>query len=53
MSDTNIFLFLKFQNHDKVLQLMNKLLAQVVSHQPTPQSNKDRLRQIALGIAER
>ncbi|CAH1780372.1 unnamed protein product [Owenia fusiformis] len=40
-------------NHDKVLELLNKLLVQVLSQAPSPQSNKDRLNQMAISIAER
>ncbi|KAK2189808.1 hypothetical protein NP493_96g07020 [Ridgeia piscesae] len=41
------------KNHDKVLELLNKLLSQVVSQPSTPQSTRDRLKQLALAIAER
>ncbi|KAK2144899.1 hypothetical protein LSH36_721g01052 [Paralvinella palmiformis] len=41
------------QNTEKVLELMNKLLTQVLSQPPAPQSNKDRLKQLALAIAQR
>jgi len=41
------------KNPERVLELMNKLLTQVLSQPPAPQSNKDRLRQLALTIAQR
>ncbi|XP_053304486.1 nuclear pore complex protein Nup93 [Spea bombifrons] len=41
------------KNPDKVLELTNKLLSPVVSHANTPQSNRDRLKNMALSIAER
>ncbi|VDI38772.1 Hypothetical predicted protein, partial [Mytilus galloprovincialis] len=39
--------------HDKVLELLNKLLSQVVSQASSTQSSRDRLRSLAFGIAER
>ncbi|XP_063801480.1 nuclear pore complex protein Nup93 [Pseudophryne corroboree] len=41
------------KNPDKVLELTNKLLSPVVSQISTPQSNKERLKNMALSIAER
>ncbi|MBN3311040.1 NUP93 protein, partial [Amia calva] len=41
------------KNPDKVLELMNKLLSPVISQVSAPQSNKERLKNMALGIAER
>ncbi|XP_069496428.1 nuclear pore complex protein Nup93 isoform X1 [Ambystoma mexicanum] len=41
------------KNPDKVLELMNKLLSPVVSQISAPQSNKERLKNMALSIAER
>ncbi|CAH2324545.1 nuclear pore complex Nup93 isoform X1 [Pelobates cultripes] len=41
------------KNPDKVLELINKLLSPVVSQVSTPQSNKDRLKNMALSVAER
>lgn len=41
------------QNADKVLELMNKLLSPVVPQISAPQSNKERLKNMALSIAER
>ncbi|XP_043937349.1 nuclear pore complex protein Nup93 isoform X2 [Protopterus annectens] len=41
------------KNSDKVLELMNRLLCPVVSQVNAPQSNKERLRNMALSIAER
>lgn len=41
------------QNPDKVLELMNKLLSPVVPQVTAPQSNKERLKNMALSIAER
>ncbi|KAI5098151.1 nuclear pore complex protein Nup93 isoform X1 [Silurus meridionalis] len=41
------------KNPDKVLELMNKLLSPVIAQVSAPQSNKERLKNMALGIAER
>ncbi|XP_033899204.1 nuclear pore complex protein Nup93 isoform X1 [Acipenser ruthenus] len=41
------------KNPDKVMGLMNKLLSPVVSQVSAPQSNKERLKNMALAIAER
>uniref|UniRef100_A0A8C9G1V0 Nuclear pore complex protein Nup93 n=1 Tax=Pavo cristatus TaxID=9049 RepID=A0A8C9G1V0_PAVCR len=41
------------KNPDKVLELMNKLLSPVVPQISTPQSNKERLKNMAHSIAER
>uniref|UniRef100_A0A8C5Q147 Nuclear pore complex protein Nup93 n=1 Tax=Leptobrachium leishanense TaxID=445787 RepID=A0A8C5Q147_9ANUR len=41
------------KNPDKVLELVNKLLSPVVFQISTPQSNKDRLKNMALAVAER
>ncbi|ETE66056.1 Nuclear pore complex protein Nup93 [Ophiophagus hannah] len=41
------------KNADKVLELMNKLLSPVVSQISAPQSNKERLKNMAHAIAER
>ncbi|XP_058011213.1 nuclear pore complex protein Nup93 [Ahaetulla prasina] len=41
------------KNPDKVLELMNKLLSPVVSQVSAPQSNKERLKNMAHAIAER
>ncbi|XP_064640294.1 nuclear pore complex protein Nup93-like [Lineus longissimus] len=41
------------RNHEKVLELLNKLLTQVLSQAPTPQSARDRLKALAVAIAER
>ncbi|KAM8947376.1 nuclear pore complex protein Nup93 [Pelodytes ibericus] len=41
------------KNPDKVLELTNKLLSPVISQVSTPQSNKDRLKNMAFSIAER
>ncbi|XP_077371741.1 nuclear pore complex protein Nup93 isoform X2 [Festucalex cinctus] len=40
-------------NPDKVMELMNKLLSPVVAQVSTPQSDKERLRNTAVAIAER
>ena len=48
-----LLFILLFQDHGKVLELLNKLLTPVLSQAPAPQSTKDRLRQLAIGIAER
>lgn len=40
-------------NHDKVLELLNKLLTQVLAQPTTPQSNKYRYKQMAVSVAER
>lgn len=41
------------KNHEKTLEVLNKLLSQVVSTAPTPHSNRDRLKTLAFGVAER
>ncbi|MBW01841.1 Nuclear pore complex protein Nup93, partial [Eschrichtius robustus] len=41
------------KNADKVLELMNKLLSPVVPQISAPQSNKERLKNMALSVAER
>ncbi|XP_041125050.1 nuclear pore complex protein Nup93-like isoform X1 [Polyodon spathula] len=41
------------KNPDKVMGLMNKLLSPVVSQASAPQSNRERLKNMALAIAER
>lgn len=41
------------QNPDKVLELMNRLLSPVIAQVSAPQSNKERLKNTAVGIAER
>ncbi|OXB74091.1 UNVERIFIED_CONTAM: hypothetical protein H355_003154 [Colinus virginianus] len=41
------------KNPDKVLELMNKLLSPIVPQISTPQSNKERLKNMAHSIAER
>uniref|UniRef100_A0A3B3QGC9 Nuclear pore complex protein Nup93 n=1 Tax=Paramormyrops kingsleyae TaxID=1676925 RepID=A0A3B3QGC9_9TELE len=41
------------KNPDKVLELMNKLLSPVIAQVSAPQSNKERLKNMALAIADR
>ncbi|XP_078067157.1 nuclear pore complex protein Nup93 [Mustelus asterias] len=41
------------KNPDKVLELMNKLLSPVIPQISAPQSNKERLKNMALSVAER
>ncbi|XP_016320834.1 nuclear pore complex protein Nup93 isoform X1 [Sinocyclocheilus anshuiensis] len=41
------------RNADKVLELMNKLLSPVIAQVSEPQSNKERLKNMAMAIAER
>lgn len=41
------------KKHDKVLELLNKLLSQVVSQANSTQSSRDRLRSLAVSIASR
>uniref|UniRef100_A0A672PF67 Nuclear pore complex protein Nup93 n=1 Tax=Sinocyclocheilus grahami TaxID=75366 RepID=A0A672PF67_SINGR len=41
------------RNADKVLELMNKLLSPVIAQVSEPQSNKERLKNMAVAIAER
>ncbi|CAN2389518.1 nuclear pore complex assembly [Pristimantis euphronides] len=41
------------KNPDKVLELTNKLLGPIISQISSPQSNKERLKNMALSIAER
>lgn len=45
--------FASIQNPDKVLELMNRLLSPVVAQVSAPQSNKERLKNTAVAIAER
>uniref|UniRef100_A0AAQ4PPI7 Nuclear pore complex protein Nup93 n=1 Tax=Gasterosteus aculeatus aculeatus TaxID=481459 RepID=A0AAQ4PPI7_GASAC len=46
-------LFELAKNPDKVLELMNRLLSPVVAQVSAPQSNKERLKNTAVAIAER
>ncbi|XP_046568513.1 nuclear pore complex protein Nup93-like [Haliotis rubra] len=48
-----VMLFDLAKNHEKTLTLLNKLLSQVISQPGAPQSNRDRLKNMALGIAQR
>ena len=41
------------QNHGKVLELLNQLLSSVASAPPTPESQRCRLQQLAVTIADR
>ncbi|OWF34740.1 Nuclear pore complex protein Nup93 [Mizuhopecten yessoensis] len=41
------------KKQDKVLEILNKLISQVVSQSNSPQSSRDRLRNMAIGMAER
>lgn len=41
------------KNPDKVLELMNRLLSPVIAQVSAPQSNKERLKNTAVAIAER
>lgn len=41
------------QDHNKVVELLNRLLSQVLSQAQNPQSNRDRIKQMALSVAER
>lgn len=41
------------QNHNKAIELLNRLLSGVISVPPTPQSERSRLQALAVGIAER
>uniref|UniRef100_A0A4W4HFJ8 Nuclear pore complex protein Nup93 n=1 Tax=Electrophorus electricus TaxID=8005 RepID=A0A4W4HFJ8_ELEEL len=41
------------KNPDKVLELMNRLLSPAIAQISAPQSNKERLKNMALGVAER
>lgn len=41
------------QNPDKVLELMNRLLSPVIAQVSAPQSNKERLKNMAVATAER
>ena len=42
-----------FQKSDKVIEILNKLLSQVVSQASGAQSTRDRLKQLATSVAER
>ena len=48
-----LFPFVSVQNPDKVLELMNRLLSPVIAQASAPQSNKERLKNTAVAIAER
>ncbi|CAH1270686.1 NUP93 [Branchiostoma lanceolatum] len=52
-SEDAVRLYELAKDHEKVLILLNKLLCQVVSQAPAPQSDRDRLKALAVGIAER
>eukprot|EP00058_Branchiostoma_floridae_P008695 XP_002594183.1 hypothetical protein BRAFLDRAFT_275527 [Branchiostoma floridae] len=52
-SEDAVRLYELAKDHEKVLILLNKLLCQVVSQPPAPQSDRDRLKALAVGIAER
>ncbi|CAB3987731.1 nuclear pore complex Nup93-like, partial [Paramuricea clavata] len=41
------------KNHEKTVEVLNKLLSQVVSAAPSPHSNRDRLKALAFSVAER
>ncbi|XP_028392080.1 nuclear pore complex protein Nup93-like [Dendronephthya gigantea] len=41
------------KNHEKTVEVLNKLLSQVVSAAPSPHSNRDRLKELAFSVAER
>lgn len=41
------------KNHEKTLEVLNKLLSQVVSTAPTSHSNRDRLKTFSFAVAER
>lgn len=41
------------QNQEKAVSLMNKLLSKVVSLQTNPEGSRDRLKALAVNMAER
>lgn len=53
MFEEAVMLYDLGDKHDKVLELLNRLISQVVSQPNTPQSARDRLRAMALSIAKR
>ena len=50
--DVNVHMSM-FQKSDKVIEILNKLLSQVISQAAGAQSTRDRLKQLALSVAER
>ena len=53
MFEDSVRLFDLAKKHDKVIELLNKLLAQVISLPPVPESRRNRLQKQAIDIAKR
>ena len=53
MFEDSVKLFDLAKKHDKVIELLNKLLAQVISLPPVPESRRDRLQRQAVEVAKR
>lgn len=53
MFEDSVKLYDLAKKHDKVIELLNKLLAQVISLAPIPESRRDRLQRQAVDIAKR
>ena len=53
MFEDSVRLYDLAKKHDKVIELLNKLLAQVISLPPVPESRRDRLQRQAIDIAKR
>ena len=53
MFEDSVRLYDLAKKHDKVIELLNKLLAQVISLPPVPESRRNRLQKQAIEIAKR
>jgi nuclear pore complex protein Nup93 len=53
MFEDSVRLYDLAKKHDKVIELLNKLLAQVISLPPVPESRRDRLQRQAIDVAKR
>lgn len=53
MFEDSVKIYELAKKHDKVIELLNKLLAQVVSLPPIPESRRDRMQRQAIDIAKR
>ena len=53
MFEDSVKLYDLAKKHEKVIELLNKLLAQVISLPPVPESRRDRLQRQAIDVAKR
>ena len=53
MFEDSVKLYDLAKKHDKVIELLNKLLAQVISLPPVAESRRDRLQKQAIDVAKR